>query len=280
MNSRDTQDVILRLLADGPLRTAAIQGQAGGDPDVAFVLARVDAPALDRFGRFLCRHFYRERVLHFFKYSRALFSLTGRAPDAVLKTPEFNALLPQLVMGELDSARKVLALLETHLLGNADSIRAAVPYWDDLVRYQGLFFLTDALPTDNTVVAGARFPARAPTAAILELAWDLPPVLPQLVKPFERLPLASRQATRLLFARSAEGEVSVLRCTDVLRDLLVGMTGEQDPRELARPLGLDTASLEKTMQRLEQLGAVISQGSFSASHRGSEVSPAATPPGR
>ncbi len=279
MNSRDAQDVILRLLADGPLRSAALRGQSG-DPGVAFVLARVDAPALDRFGRFLCRHYYRERVVHFFKYSRALAAVTGRAPEVVLKTPGFNALLPQLVMGELASARKVLALLETHLLNNADTLRVAVPYWDDLVRYQGLFFLTDALSPDTPAVDGARFPARAPTAAILELAWDLSPVLPLLLKPFERLPEAARRPTRLLFARSAEGEVSVLRCTDALRDLLEGMTGEQDPAEVARRLGLDAASLEKTMQRLEQLGAVISQGSFSASHRGSEVSAAAAPPGR
>ncbi len=272
MNTRQAQDVVLGLLADGPLRAAMLAGSAG-DPAIREVFSRADGVALDRFGRFLCRHYYRERVVHFFKYSRAVAGLTGRVPEAALKSAEFNALMPRLILGEHGSARRVLEMLQRHLLAQADSARAAVPYWDDLIRYQSVFFLSDALPPVREEPA-PRYTVRAESATILELEWDLPPILPQLLRPFERLPMPRREPTRLLYARSREGEVTVLRCTDALRDLLENLTGDQPPAEIAARLGLDAASFEKAMQRLEQLGAVIGQGAFSASHVESDLPPA------
>ncbi len=268
MNSRDAQDLILRLLADGPFRAAALAGSAQFAPDAAAVLARVDRAGLDRFGRFLCRHYYRERVVHYFKYSRALAPLTGRAPEAALKTAEFTALMPKLILGEPGSAGLVLELLERHLTTDADAIRAQVPYWDDLIRYQSMFFLSDAQSPEP---AATPFPARAETARIVELGWDLPAVLPLLLRPFGELPQPPRRPTRLLFARSPQGEVTVLRCTDALRDLLESLTGQQDPGQVAAKIGLEADAFAKTLQRLENLGAVVAQESFSASHVGSEL---------
>lgn len=272
MTSRDAQDVILRLLADGPFRTAAMSAGPSLPAEVAGVIARVDLAGLDRFGRFLCRHYYRERVVHFFKYSRALAPLTGRAPEAVLKTPEFTALMPELILGERASAERVLELLRRLLTADADAVRTQVPYWDDLVSYQGAFFLSDALPAAPPGPPGSpRFPARAETATILELGWDLPAVLPQLSRPFHELPMPAQKPTRLLFARSQHGEVTALRCTDALKNLLEGLTGEEDPEQVASRLGLNTKSLDKTLRHLEQLGAVIAQEAFSASHVGSDL---------
>ncbi len=268
MNSRAAQDVILRLLADGPFRTAALAEGSALEPEVADVLSRVDRAGLDRFGRFLCRHYYRERVVHYFKYARALAPLTRRAPEAVLKTAEFTALMPRLILGDRSSAQLVLDLLQRRLTADADTIRNTIPYWDDLVSYQSVFFLSDAHPPAQ---GGNRFPARAETATILELAWDLPGVLPLLLRPWKELPLPARQPTRLLFARSPQGEVTVLRCTDALKNLLENLTGREDPAQVAARMGLDPASFGKTLQRLEQLGAVVAQESFSASHVGSDL---------
>lgn len=276
MNSRDAQDVILRLLADGPFRTAALTDAGRLEPEVAQVVSRLDRDGLDRFGRFLCRHYYRERVVHFFKYSRALAPLTGRAPEAVLKTAGFTALIPRLVLGERGSAELVLELLRRHLSEDADSLRATFPYWDDLVGYQSIFFLSDSLPAASQGSGATRFPARAETATILELSWDLPAILPQLARPFHEPPMPPRQPTRLLFARSPQGEVTVIRCTDALKDLLENLTGQEDPTQVAARMGLDRAAFDKTLQRLEELGAVIAQGSFSSSHVGSDVSKAAS----
>jgi hypothetical protein len=270
MNSRETQDVILRLLADGPLRAGALSGAPETPPEVRATLARTDAAALDRFGRFLTRHYYRERVVHYFKYSRALAPLTGRAPEAALKTAEFRALVPALVLGERASAERVAALLRRHLTGDAEAVREKVPYWDDLVAYQEAFFLADALAPEP---AATPFPARARAAALLDLSWDLPAVLPLLLHPFGELPAARWAPTRLLFARSPIGEVTALRCTDALKELLDRLTGQTDPSEVAAQMGIDQALFEKTLHRLEQLGAVVAREAFSSSHVGSEVAP-------
>jgi len=267
MNSRETQDVILRLLADAPFRSAALASSPEIPAEGKAALARVDAAGLDRFGRFLARHYYRERVVHFFKYARALATLTGRAPEGALKTPAFRALALEVVLGERGSAERVVAFLREHLIRDADAIRAKVPYWDDLVAYQAAFFLADALPSEQPATP---FPARASTAAILELDWDLPAVLPLLLRPFRDLPMPRRQPTRLLFARSPVGEVTALRCTDALKELLDRLTGLADPSELAARMGIDHASFEKTLGRLEQLGAVVAREAFSSSHVGSE----------
>lgn len=257
MTSRAAQDVILRLLADGPFRAAALSGTDATGRDVAAVLARVDRGGLDRFGRFLCRHYYRERVVHYFRYSRALSPLTRRAPESVLKTAEFNALMPALTLGERKSARSVLDLLHRHLTRDADPIRASLPYWDDLVTYQSLFFLTDALPPERAV---APFPARAGTATVAEFGWDLPVVLPLLLRPFREAPPASRRSIRLLFARSPHGEVTAIRCTDALRDLLEALTGREDPAQVAARMRLESGAFDATLRRLEELGAVASPG--------------------
>ena len=266
MNSRDAQDVILRLLADGPFRAAALAGSSPLDSGQATVLSKVDHDGLERFGRFLCRHYYRERIVHFYKYSRALAPVTGRAPDAVLKTPAFSSLMPRLVLGDRASAQLVGDLLRHHLTADADSIRVLVPYWDDLVAYQGVFFLSDALPASQSP---APFPARADTASILRLEWDLPAVLPSLLRPFSSLPVPEKRTIRLLFARSLHGEVAVVRCTEALKDLLDNLTGEQDPGQLAARLKIAPEVFQQTVARLEKMGAVVSQGSFSGSHLGS-----------
>ncbi len=283
MTSRDTQDVILRLLADGPFRAAALANrqdlpeQAGLPPGIAGVVSRLDLAEVDRFGRFLCRHFYRERIVHYFKYCRALAPLTGRPPERALKTPEFSALVPRLVIGERASAEAVLDLLKRNLTEEAETIRAKVPYWDDLIAYQGAFFLSDALPPPTEI---RRFAARSEATLFVELFWDLPAILPALLRPFEepatagKLPMPRRQPTRLLFARSPHGEVTAVRCVDALKDLLDRLTGEQDPAQVAAQMGIDPQSFEKTMQQLEKLGAVVAhQDVFSSSHVGSDLPP-------
>lgn len=270
MNSRDTQDVILRLLSDAPYRAAAMGG--GVDAETAAVLARVDLPALDRFGRFLCRHYYRERVVHYFKYCRALAPLAGRSPEAALKTEEFKALMPGLILGERASARRVLDLLRRFLTDDSEPIRVRILYWDDLIAYQGAFFLSDAVPDAQALAA---FPARAETTQFVELSYDLPAVLAQLLQPFEDLPMPPRKPTRLLLARSPHGEVTAVRCSDTLKNLLNSLTGEEAPAQVAARLGVDAGSMEKTLRQLESLGAVVARESFSSSHVGSDLPAAA-----
>jgi Mn-dependent DtxR family transcriptional regulator len=65
--------------------------------------------------------------------------------------------------------------------------------------------------------------------------------------------------------------VTALRCTDSLKKLLEGLTGEVSPDQVAARMGLDPGSFDKALKQLEQLGAVLAQGSFSSSHVGSDL---------
>src|SRR2546430_11087680 len=71
-SDRALQDDVIRALADAPYRAShAWRRRELADPD-----------RVERYARFLARHFYYERIVHFFKYSRALARVTGRAPEA------------------------------------------------------------------------------------------------------------------------------------------------------------------------------------------------------
>lgn len=272
MNSRDAQDVILRLLADGPFRAQALSGNPAPPDETQALLQKIDMAGLERFARFMCRHYYRERVVHYFKYARALASRTGLYVESVLKTDAFRALAPHLTLGDAASAAGVLKLIEACLLGDdAGAARALVPYWDDLTRYQSTFFLTDARPPEHQP---GNHPALAPATRLLELNWDLPAVLPDLLRPFASLPMPAAKPVRLLFARSPQGEVTVLRCPDALKNLLLALDGTRDPAALAASAGLDAASAQKAVQRLAELGAVVAREQFSSAHTGT-AAPAA-----
>src|SRR5437667_11173386 len=100
-SDRALQDDVIRALADAPYRGSADwRRRELADPD-----------RVERYARFLARHFDYERIVHFFKYSRAPARVTGRAPGALLTSPAFDALLPTLVLGSretpLEAARPV-----------------------------------------------------------------------------------------------------------------------------------------------------------------------------
>src|SRR2546427_2203540 len=95
--------------------------------------APADPARLVRFASFLDRHFYYERIVHFFKYSRALARVTGRPPEAVLTSPAFDALLPTLVLGSRETAMVVAGLVTGHVAAG----RGPVPYPAELLGDAG-----------------------------------------------------------------------------------------------------------------------------------------------
>ena len=103
-NDRAFQDSIIRLLADAPFRHALThvdEGSAYGGMSAHQVegIRAGDARRVDRFAKFLARQYYRDRIFLFHKYSRALARYTGRSPEAVVHTPEFDNLLPTVILG-------------------------------------------------------------------------------------------------------------------------------------------------------------------------------------
>src|SRR3989442_854157 len=232
VSDRDLQDDVIRALADAPYRESAAWRTRGlADPD-----------RVGRFARFLARHFYHQRVVHFFKYSRALTRVTGRRPEAVLTRSGFEALVPSIVLGSRQAARAVAQLVVPHV-GDAG---AAIPYLGDLLQYEAAMMIVEAGPRiwredpesrDEGVGSGERSPPeRVEGTVLLELAYDLPVVLPQLLQPWSEVPQAPARSTALLVARSPHGRLAVARST--VR--VCGHAAELfRPFEPARPQRLD-----------------------------------------
>ena len=252
MSDRALQDDVIRALADAPYReSAAWRARGLADPD-----------RVERFARFLARHFYHERVVHFFKYSRALTRVTGRRPEAVLTRPGFEALMPSIVLGSRQTARAVAQLVVTHV-GDAG---AAIPYLGDLLQYEAAMMVVEAGPRiwredpeskDEGVGSGEwSAPETVEGTVLLELAYDLPVVLPQLLRPSSEVPQAPARSTALLVARSPHGRVAVARSTDAVAALLRLADGRKTLSELADGAGLEVRELEQTLHGLVELGAV------------------------
>src|SRR5439155_19146512 len=143
-SDRAVQDDVIRALADAPYRASADWRRRG----------LADPGRVERYARFLARHFYYERIVHFFKYSRALARVTGRAPEAILKSPAFDALLPTLLLGSRETARLVARLVAAHVAAGP----VPIPYLADLLRYEEAMMVVEAGPRvwrDGTPTHGA-----------------------------------------------------------------------------------------------------------------------------
>jgi len=251
MTDRAIQDTIIRALADAPFRASPgwrLQELANQD-------------RVDRFARFLARHFYQERLVHFFKYSRALARVTGHTPEAILTHPGFEALFPTLVLGSRASAVAVAQLAVNHVRGGA---RAEIPYLEELLSYEqsmmvvesGARVWRDGTPDEPKRKNQWSVPMRVEGTMLLDLTYDLPVVLPRLLQPWTEVPQPPREPTRLLIARSSHGRVSVARTTTAIAMLFELADGRKSLDDLAREAGLRPAELEATLEGLVDLGAV------------------------
>jgi len=250
MSDRAVQDALIRALADAPFRASAEWRQR----------ELANEARLDRFARFLARHYYYERLVHFYRYSRALARVTGRAPEGVLGAAGFDRLLPAIVLGSRDSGVAVAELVTAHLAGGRVS---SIRYHDDLLQYQRAMMVVESgarVWRDGSSAAdpGSRrsLPVTVEGTMLLELQHDMPAVLPLLLRDWSDVPEAPAQRTTLLIARSTHGRVSVARTTATITTVLALADGRTTLDELARDAGLRPAELDATLQGLVDIGAV------------------------
>jgi hypothetical protein len=244
------QDAVIRALADAPFRASPEWRQR----------ELADEDRLDRFARFLARHYYYERLVHFFRYSRALARVTGRAPETVLTSPGFDRLLGSLVLGSRESAVAVADLVMAHL---ATGRVAPIRYHDDLVQYQRAMMVVESgarVWRNGSAAANTMFrpslPLRVEGTMLLQMNHDLPAVLPLLLQDWTVAPGTPEQATTLLIARSAHGRVSVARTTTTIATVFELADGRRSLDDLAREAGLKPGELEATLEGLVEIGAV------------------------
>ena len=255
MSDRALHDQVIRALADAPFRASPEWRERRlADPD-----------RLERYARFVARHFYYERIIHFFKYSQALARVTGRRPHAVLRHPAFDALLPAVVLGSRETAAQVAGLAAAHVRGGGPS--AATPYLDDLLEYEQAMMVVEAGPRIWREGKGEGERGKGTAEAVegtvlLDLAYDLPVMLPQLLAPWTEVPQAPARPTRLLVARSRHGRVAVARPDEATTRVLELTDGTRTLEQLASGAGLDAATLHEALHGLVDLGAVrFSRGS-------------------
>ena len=286
MSDRGLQDLVLRALADAPFRAS----REWRDRELA------DAGRLERFARFLARHFYYERIVHFFKYSRSLAAVTRRRPEAVLRSAGFDALLATAVLGSRETARAVTGTVVRHVQAAVRGRGQTTLNDNDLIPY----FLLPALGSGSTLralqsdrfrdrhsmlmtaefrwmammiaEAGPRVwretgkgegergkgapPELVEGTVLLELAFDLPTVLPRLLEPWTEVPQAPERRVKLLIARSPHGRVTVARADAAVASVVELADGRKTLADLARQAGLGAADLEAALAGLAALGAV------------------------
>lgn len=250
MSDRGLQDLVLRALADAPFRASPQWRHR----------ALADPALLERFARFLARHFYYERIVHFFKYSRALARVTGRPPEVVLRSPTFDALLPAIVLGSRESAAAVADVAVAHV---SSGRRDGIPYLGELLTYERAMMVAEAGPRvwhdDDLEGAGSKeqyAPETVEGTVLVNLAHDLPAVLPKLLESWTEVPPCPERPTTLLIARSRHGRVAVARADAAIATVVELADGRTTLEDLAREAGLRPAELEATLAGLTELGAV------------------------
>ncbi len=258
MTGRSLHDALLRVLTDGQLR----RGLLKGDPAVAGALAdeeadtlkRADPERLRRLARFMARHFYRERIVRLFRYSRALSAAGGRDPLAILESTAFSAVLEDAVLGSPATADAVARLVEARLLADLTDR----PFGAALVGYEGTMFRVEAGPRrwHATPHPQDGVPVRSPHARIIELDWNLTPLIAALRAGASSPPQPVREPTRLLVALSPRGRVTSVRCPEAVSRLLDALDARTRLPEVARAAGLGEPEATALVAKLTEIGAV------------------------
>jgi hypothetical protein len=269
---RALQDALIRFLADAPFRAAVAdlnEGEScdGVPAEHVAMLRAAHGERVRRFSRFLARQYYHARLTHFHRYSRALACWTRRHPEAILRSPEFDALLPTLVLGSREAARDVAALLERYLV-----TPDAPPYTAELVRYQNAQLMAEAgsrvWRSDErySPLDAASTPMLDTHAMLMGFEWDLPALFPILLDAARAPqhppspPAARRAAFTLLFARSLRGRVSVLRCSPALTRLLAALDGKAAVATAADAAGIALPEAVAIVNELAEAGALYGPG--------------------
>jgi hypothetical protein len=257
VTGRALHDALLRVLTSGELRARLAAGDlAALGPRVgaaeAAVLGASDPARLRGLARFLGRHFYRERIVRLFAASRRLAREAGADPLRVLDAPAFAVLLDGAELGSAATASAVAALVEREIAGPL----GARPWGPAVAAYEGALFRVEAGPRRWRAGPAGPAPVRAPTARILDLDWDVPPLVVAVRRGAAALPAPAHAPVRLLLALAPDGRVSAARCSDALAALLGAVDGRRTPAELALHLNGSEEEIRGTLGRLVRMGAV------------------------
>jgi hypothetical protein len=145
----------------------------------------------------------------------------------------------------------------------------APPYMAELVRYQNAQLIIEAGPRvwrsdeQRPPLDAGSAPVLDAHAMLLSFEWDLPALLPVLLRAARAMPQPPtppsgvRAPLTLLFARASRGRVSVLRCTPALAGFLSALDGIVTIATAADTAGIARTEAVEIANELAAAGAVL-----------------------
>jgi hypothetical protein len=239
-SDRDLQDDVIRYLADGKARNKSSTG---------LPLSPDQARRAEKFGRFLARRYYRDRLARSFHHSRLFALANGRSAEEVVDGESFQDFLNECVMGSLAAAQRVGQMAVTHL----SDMQQPGAWWGELLAYERAFFLQAATVEPEPP---ADFPRRARSAIFCAFRWNLPEILTRL-KSKQNIGDDLKRDVLLLFSRTAGGKIYAVEI-EVNSELVWRHTdGSQRVEQIASATSLPLKTVQDALRALNQIGAVV-----------------------
>ena len=239
-SDRDLQDEVIRYLADA---------RARNKNSAELPLSPEQARRAEKFGRFLARRYYRDRLARSFRYSRLFAAVTGRSAEEVVDGESFQDFLKECVMGSLEAAQRVGQMAVMYL----SDVQQPGAWWGELLAYELAFFLQAATAEPEPV---ADFPRRARSAVSCAFRWNLPEILTRL-KSAQSIGGDLKRDVLLLFSRTASGKIYVVEMEETSELVWRHADGSRRVDQIASAASLPLQIVQDTLQALSQIGAVV-----------------------
>ncbi|HMH02432.1 MAG TPA: hypothetical protein VK555_13520 [Terriglobales bacterium] len=239
-SDRDLQDKVIRYLADARARNKS---------STELPLSPEQARRAEKFGRFLARRYYRDRLARSFRYSRLFASVIGRTAEQVVDGESFQSFLNECVMGSLEAAQRVGQMAGTHL----SDVQEPGAWWGELLAYEQAFFLQAAAAETEPA---ADTPRRRRSAVCRAFRWNLPEILTRL-KSAQNIGDDLKKDVLLLFSRTSGGKIYVVELQGSSELVWQHADGFRRVDQIASAVSLPAQTVQDTLQALSQIGAVV-----------------------
>jgi hypothetical protein len=211
-------------------------------------LSAEQAGKAGRFGRFLARRYYRDRLVRSFRYSRLFAQQVGGTAEQVVEGEPFRNFLDECLLGSLEAARRVGEMAVAHLT----VAKPPAAWWGELLEYEQGFFL-QAATVDRGPVTGS--PRRGTSALCRRFHWNIPEILARL-KSGEPVEEELKKDVMLLFSRTPAGKIYVVEVEEPTGLVWRHTDGIRNADQIAAAASLPVEAVQNTLQALDEIGAV------------------------
>jgi hypothetical protein len=215
------------------------------------------------------REFYRQQLAVSFRYSRGFSQPLGSVAEALVDTPEFDAVVRDCTVGSFECARRLAEIAVVRLdqlpgvqgtekagshrePANAD-MAIARPWWRDLLNYERGCFLQSATTAEGPPI---NRPRRGVSAVCMNFAWAVPQIV-ECIKNGRPVTYDLRRPMTLLFARTADGRVCVVELGSTVEKVFRATNGLRTIEQIAATAGGNLEETTDALQALAGIGAVV-----------------------